>query len=94
MVQKTVRAKEIVERKGVCGGVPILAGTRIRVSDIVVEYDHNGLAPEQIAREFPGVTIADIFSALKYYYENPAKIRKEIENRERLLSSAAAAKHN
>ena len=33
-------AKDIVEKKDVCGGAPTLEGTRIRVSDIVIEYEH------------------------------------------------------
>ena len=45
MNQKTIVAKKIVEKKGTCGGAPILNGTHIRVSDIVVEYDHRGLSP-------------------------------------------------
>ena len=93
MKQRTVQSKSVVEKKEVCGGAPVLQGTRIRVSDIVIEYDHNGHTPEEIAREFTTITIADVFSALKYYYENPEKIRKEIEQREKILSGASR-KHN
>jgi len=84
-MQEAVQAKEIVEKKGICGGAPILQGTRIRVSDIVIEYEHRRLTPEEIAEEFLSISIADVFSALKYYYENPHKIREEIEKREQLF---------
>ncbi len=84
-MQETILARDIVENKSVCGGVPVLEGTRIRVSDIVIEYEHKGLSPEEIATEFPTLSVADVFSALKYYYEHPQKIREEIEKREKLF---------
>ncbi len=89
-MQKIIVGKKIVEKKGTCGGVPILEGTRIRVSDIAIEYDHRGLSPEEIASEF-SISAADVFSALKYYYEHPLEIRKEIKDREERFK---AAKHN
>ena len=85
MKQAIQHAKDVVEERDVCGGSPTLQGTRIRVSDIVVEYEHKGISPEEIASEFPTISIADVFSALKYYYENPQKIRGEIEQREKLF---------
>lgn len=84
-MQETILAKNVVENKGICGGVPILEGTRIRVSDIIVEYEHKRLSPEEIVVEFPTITLADVFSALKYYYEHPRKIREEVEKREKLF---------
>ena len=85
MKQAIQHAKDIVEKKDICGGAPTLEGTRIRVSDIVIEYEHKGLSPEELATEFPSISIADVFGALKYYYENPKKIREEIGKRERLF---------
>jgi len=85
MKQAIQHAKDVIEEKDICGGAPTLKGTRIRVSDIVVEYEHKGMSPEELATEFPSISIADVFSALKYYYENPKKIRDEIEKRESLF---------
>ena len=89
MIQEAIIAKNVVEKKGTCGGMPILEGTRIRVSDIVIEYKHKRLSPEEIVLEFPTITIADVFSALKYYYEQPKKIRQEIEGREKFFLKKA-----
>lgn len=80
MTQLIVQSRKIVKQKDVCGGVPILEGTRIRVSDITIEYEFHGLKPEEIAEEF-SLSLADIFAALTYYYEHLAEIRKEIEER-------------
>lgn len=90
MIQDTIVAKDVVEKKDVCGGAPVLEGTRIRISDIVIEYEHKGLSPEEIATHFPTISIVDIFGALKYYYEHPKKIRDEIENRERIFREQKA----
>ena len=80
MVQLTVQARKIVKKSEICGGVPTLEGTRVRVSDIAIEYDFQGKNAEEIAEEF-SLTLADVFSALTYYYEHPDEIRKEIEER-------------
>lgn len=81
MQQEMIQARKIVRNKDICGGVPIVEGSRIRISDIAVLYDFEGLKPEQIADEFPTISIADVFSALTYYTEHREEIRKEIKER-------------
>lgn len=78
-------ARAVVRDPEVCGGVPILEGTRIRVSDVVVAYDHHELTPEEIAGEFPTLEIQDVHSALSYYHARPLEIRAEIQEREDAL---------
>lgn len=80
MAQLVVQSRGIVTQKNICGGVPLLEGTRIRVSDIAIEYDFHGLKPEEIAKEF-SLSLPDVFTALTYYYEHLHEIRKEIEER-------------
>jgi uncharacterized protein (DUF433 family) len=46
-----------------CGGRPCIAGTRIRVQDIACDHEVHGLTPEQIAREYPQVTLAQVHAA-------------------------------
>ena len=65
-------AKEIGE------GRPIIAGTRTRVSNIVAYYKL-GLSPEELAREFPHLTLSQIHDALSYYYEHQEEIDREID---------------
>lgn len=76
-------AKSIVREADVCGGVPTLEGTRIRVSDVVVAYDHQGLSPDEVAAEFEGLKVQDVHSALAFYHARPEEIREEIRERER-----------
>lgn len=68
----------IIATAGICGGKPCIAGHRVRVSDIVVWHEHQGLTPDAIVSEFPGLTQADVHAALSYYYENLESIREEI----------------
>lgn len=81
-------ARAVIRDVETCGGVPILEGTRIRVSDVVVAYDHHELTPEEIVGEFPRLEIQDVHSALAYYHSHPAVIRSEIEEREETFDQA------
>ncbi|KXA99511.1 hypothetical protein AKJ41_05305 [candidate division MSBL1 archaeon SCGC-AAA259O05] len=72
----------IVKTKGIVGGVARIKGSRVRVSDIAVDYDYHGLSPEEIAEQYPTISASDVHAALSYYRENPGKIREEIKERE------------
>lgn len=75
-----VRAHPYVERKrGVCGGRPVIRGSRFPVSSIV--WNHKlGLTVEEMLREFPALTPAQIHAALSYYYDHQAEIEEEIRS--------------
>ncbi|MBI2472509.1 MAG: DUF433 domain-containing protein [Planctomycetes bacterium] len=51
-------------------GSPVISGTRIRVIDIVIEYDRLGLTPDQILDAHPQLKLEAVHDALSYYYEN------------------------
>jgi len=68
----------ITSRKDIGQGRPIIAGTRTRVSNIIAYYKL-GFSPEELAREFPHLTLSQIHDALSYYYEHQEEIDKEIE---------------
>jgi uncharacterized protein (DUF433 family) len=58
-------------------GRPCVAGTRTTVHRVAVWYKM-GLSPEEIAREYPHLTIAGVYAALAYYHANQAEIEAEI----------------
>ena len=64
---------------GVCGGKARIAGHRIRVQDIVIDYEHWGMSPEEIVEQLPSITLADVHAALAYYYDNKEEIRQQIQ---------------
>jgi uncharacterized protein (DUF433 family) len=68
--------KHIEKTPGVCGGRACVAGHRIRVQDIVVWHERRGYSPDEIVDMFPGITLADVYAALTYYFDN----RQEIED--------------
>jgi uncharacterized protein (DUF433 family) len=49
----------------VCGGRPVIAGTRLRVTE-VLEMLAGGAAPAEITANFPYLTEADVRAALAY----------------------------
>jgi uncharacterized protein (DUF433 family) len=63
---------------GVLGGKPCIAGHRVRVSDIVIWHEHQGLTADAIVAQIPGLTLADVHAALSYYYENLDAVREEM----------------
>ena len=63
---------------GILGGKPCLSGHRVRVSDIVVLHEHQGLTADAIVSQIPGLTLADVHAALGYYYENLDAIRDDL----------------
>jgi len=66
----------ITKTLGVCGGKACIKGHRIRVMDIVMWHEMHNNTAQEIIEMFPGITRADIFAALTYYFDN----REEIEN--------------
>ena len=67
----------VERKKRVCGGRPVIRATRFPVSSIV--WNHKlGLTVEEILREFPQLTPAQVYDALSYYYDHRAEIEDEI----------------
>lgn len=62
-------------------GSPVIAGTRVRVIDVAIEYDRLGMTPDQIIDAHPHLTLEAVHDALSYYYENQAVFDEEIRQR-------------
>jgi uncharacterized protein (DUF433 family) len=80
----------IETREDRCGGRPCIAGTRIRVQDIACDHEVHGLTPEQIAREYPQVTLAQVHAALAYYFDHRGEIQRQIGEDEQLAAALGA----
>jgi len=70
-------APHITKTPEICGGRACIAGHRIRVLDIVVWHEKRGYSPDEIADLFPGITLADVYAALAYYFDNTQEIEDE-----------------
>ena len=76
--------KHIEITPGVCGGKPRIAGHRIRVQDIAVWHEYQGLSPDEIVAQFPQITVADVYAALTYYHDHREEIRRQMDEAEEL----------
>jgi uncharacterized protein (DUF433 family) len=76
---------------GVCGGKPRVAGTRIRVQDIVIWYERMNLSADEIASKFPQVSIADVHAALTYYHDHRSKVDEQMRQGEALVEEIRRA---
>ena len=62
-------------------GVAWITGANTKVIEVVLDKLAYGWSPEEIHREHPHLSLAQIHSAFAYYYENKNKLDAEIERR-------------
>jgi hypothetical protein len=63
----------------------------VRVQDIASEHEVHGLTPEQIAREHPQLSLAQVHAALSYYFDHRAKIHRQMKQDDEFAGSLEAA---
>ena len=76
-------------RPGVQGGRPVIKGTRFPVSSIVQNH-RRGLSVDEMLREFPHLSPAQVYDALSFYYDH----REQIDRQIAALNSADQVAHN
>jgi uncharacterized protein (DUF433 family) len=70
--------EHIVSTPDTCGGKPRIAGSRIRVKDVVIWHERQGMAPAEIVSKWPHLTLASIYAALAYYHDHREELNAEI----------------
>lgn len=73
-----VQNRYITSDEKILSGEPIIKGTRTPVRAIV-EMWRMGNSPEEIVQGLPHLTLAQVFDALSYYYDNQSDIDDYIE---------------
>jgi uncharacterized protein (DUF433 family) len=76
----------IVKDPALCGGRPIVRGSRIEVALLAWQFEVEGRSPDEIVDSFPHLTLGQVHAALGYYYDH----RSEIEALWRAEDSAVA----
>jgi|SRR5581483_1852136 len=76
---------------GVCGGKPRLAGTRIRVQDIVIWHERMNLSADEIASKHPQTSLAAIYAALTYYHDHRVEIEEQMQHGDDLVEELRRA---
>jgi uncharacterized protein (DUF433 family) len=57
-----------------------MSGTRVRVQDIVTLYERNNKNGDEIVREYPHISLAQVHANLAYYFENQAEIQAALKS--------------
>jgi len=74
----------IVRVQGVCGGRPVIEGTRLSVK-LIVGWTRMGMTPDEIAALYSDVSVVQIVSALVYYEDHPEEIEAEFAEERRYI---------
>lgn len=75
----------------ICSGSPVIAGTRVRVVDVAVEYEYLSHSPDEIINAHPHLKLEQVHDALSYYYENRAELDKKIKEDKDFIDKLVAA---
>ena len=65
-------------------GVARLESSRIKVYQIAIDHVHQGLSAAEIHEQYPHLPLAQIYSALSYYYDHQAEIEANIARRQQV----------
>lgn len=76
----------IVHTQGILGGEARIDGHRVRVRDVALARDLDGLLPEEIAANvYPTLSLAEVYSALAYYEDHREEIDRAAEKEARTV---------
>jgi len=76
----------VVKNKDICGGSPIIDGTRTRVIDIAIEYEMLGQSPDEIISSHPHLNLSQVHDALSFYYENRDELDRKAEQDQEFIA--------
>lgn len=75
-------------------GVPWIVGANTKVVEVVLDKLAYGWSPEEMHRQHPHLSLAQIHAALSYYYEHQAEVEADIERRNRYVEEMRAQQKN
>ena len=69
----------ITSDQTVRSGRPCIAGTSLRVTDVIMANLYHGRSPDQIAADYE-LSLAKVHAALAYYYQHKEELDEDIRN--------------
>jgi len=66
-------------------GVVRVSGTRVTLDTIVYAF-LDGATAEEIAQQYPSVSLPDIYSVIGYYLNQSAKVNEYLQQREKIAA--------
>jgi len=73
-----VVTRHIEVTPGIASGKPRIVGHRITVQDVVIRHERMGVSADEIVSDL-GVSLADVYAALAYYYDHRQEIDAAIQ---------------
>jgi hypothetical protein len=61
---------------------------RIRVAQIVIDYRNHGWSADEICIHYPHLKLAEVHSAMAYYFDHQSEIDGEIEAEQRVIEES------
>jgi uncharacterized protein (DUF433 family) len=62
-------------------GTPVIAGTTMKVVELVLDHKAYGWSPEELHLQHPYLSLGQIHSALAYYWDHQEELDQDIERR-------------
>lgn len=84
MAETIERVGKIRKDPNICDSAPVIEGTRTRVLDIVIAFEHKGLSPDEIVEHYPQLDLGDVHSALSYYYNHVGEMKEALKRKDEL----------
>ena len=69
--------EHIVRTQDTCWGKPRIAGTRIKVKQVVIWHEQMGMSAGEIISKWSHLKLADVYAALTYYHEHRDEIGQQ-----------------
>lgn len=69
-------------------GVPIIAGTTMKVIELVLAQMAYGWSPEELHFQFPHVSLGQVYSVLGYYWDHKQALDDDIQRRYEIAEQA------
>lgn len=71
--------------------IPIIAGTTIKVIELILDHIAYGWSPEELRFQHPHLSLGQIHSALAYYWDHQDLLDRDIERRLQVVERAKRA---
>ena len=69
-------------------GVPVIAGTTMKVVELVMAQRAHGWSPEELSFQFPHLSMSEVHAALAYYWDYQSELDEDIEARSRFADDS------
>jgi uncharacterized protein (DUF433 family) len=70
-------------------GIAWIDDTRIKVIEVVLDKLAHQTSPEEMQRQFPHLSLAQIHAALSYYYDHQRELDEQMEERRNYAEALA-----